>query len=156
MPVIQFQVCLVFPLCTFTVHHIPVKDRHGMVLTGKLWLSRQFFRFLPQSQTGLIGRYTPKCVLDRSPAEIRRHLRKTKVKIKPGRIVLRCMHQMLCNIKTLFELRDFPQFFPYLCIDTCQVTDCLAVDLQSLADRDILFSYLHTITGYCTHFLPLS
>ena len=154
MSVVQLQICLIFSLCSFAVHHIPVKDRHGMVFAAKSWLSGQFSGLLPLFQPGLIRRYTSKRMLDRGPAEVRRHLRKTKVKIKPGRIFLRRVYHMLCGIKTLFCLRDLPQFFPHLRVGLCQVTDCLAIDIHCLTDRDILFSYLRAITGYCPHLLP--
>ena len=98
-----------------------------MVFAAESRLSGQLSGFRPLFQPGLIRRYTSKCMLDRRPAEIRRHLRKTKVKIKPGSIFLRRVYHMLCSIKTLFCLRDLPQFFPYLHIDLCQVTDCLTI-----------------------------
>ncbi|CUO74261.1 Uncharacterised protein [Blautia obeum] len=154
MPVVQFQICFIFSFCSFVVHHIPVKDRHGMVPAGKFRPSGQHSGLFPLPQPGLIRRYTSKRMLDRGPAEVRRHLRKTKVKIKPGCVFLRHVYHMLCGIKTLFCLRDLPQFFPDLCVDLCQVTDCLTIDLHCLTDRDILFSYLHTIAGYCPHILP--
>ena len=125
-----------------------------MVPAGKFRPSGQHSGLFPLPQPGLIRRYTSKRMLDRGPAEVRRHLRKTKVKIKPGSIFLRRVYHMLCSIKTLFCLRDLPQFFPYLHVDLCQVTDCLTIDLHCLTDRDILFSYLHTIAGYCPHLLP--
>ena len=121
MPVVQFQICFIFSFCSFAVHHIPVKDRHGMVPAGKFRPSGQHSGLFPLPQPGLIRRYTSKRMLDRGPAEVRRHL---------------------------------PQFFPDLCVDLCQVTDCLTIDLHCLTDRDILFSYLHTIAGYCPHLLP--
>lgn len=125
-----------------------------MVPAGKFRPSGQHSGLFPLPQPGLIRRYTSKRMLDRGPAEVRRHLRKTKVKIKPGCVFLRHVYHMLCGIKTLFCLRDLPQFFPDLCVDFCQVTDCLTIDLHCLTDRDILFSYLHTIAGYCPHLLP--
>ena len=137
-----------------TLTKTPVKDRHGMVPAGKFRPSGQHSGLFPLPQPGLIRRYTSKRMLDRGPAEVRRHLRKTKVKIKPGCVFLRHVYHMLCGIKTLFCLRDLPQFFPDLCVDLCQVTDCLTIDLHCLTDRDILFSYLHTIAGYCPHLLP--
>ena len=125
-----------------------------MVFAAESRLSGQLSGFRPLFQPGLIRRYTSKCMLDRRPAEIRRHLRKTKVKIKPGSIFLRRVYHMLCSIKTLFCLRDLPQFFPYLHIDLCQVTDCLTIGFHCQTERDIRFSYLRTITGYCPHLLP--
>ena len=140
MPVIQFQVCLIFSLCPFAVHHIPVKDRHGMVFTGKIRFPGEFSRCLPLFHPAFIGRYTSQCMLDGSSPEIRRHLRKTDVKIKTGLILFRCMYQMFCFIETFLCFRDPFQFFPYLCIDLCQIADCRPIDIQCLTDRDILFS----------------
>ena len=119
MPIVQFQICFIFSFCSFAVHHIPVKDRHGMVPAGKFRPSGQHSGLFPLPQPGLIRRYTSKRMLDRGPAEVRRHLRKTKVKIKPGCVFLRHVYHMLCGIKTLFCLRDLPQFFPDLCVDLC-------------------------------------
>ena len=102
MPVIQFQVCLVFSLCPFAVHHIPVKDRHCMVFTGKIRFPGEFSRCLPLFHPAFIGRYTSQCMLDGSSPEIRRHLRKTDVKIKVGMVLFRCVNQMFCCIKAFF------------------------------------------------------
>ena len=155
MPVIQFQVCLIFSLCPFAVHHIPVKDRHGMVFTGKIRFPGEFSRCLPLFHPAFIGRYTSQCMLDGSSPEIRRHLRKTDVKIKVGMVLFRCVNQMFCCIKAFFCFRDHFQFCPHLFIDFRQIADHLTIDFQCLADWDILFSYFHTITGYRLHFLLL-
>ena len=59
-----------------------------MVPAGKFRPSGQHSGLFPLPQPGLIRRYTSKRMLDRGPAEVRRHLRKTKVKIKPGGILI--------------------------------------------------------------------
>ena len=139
----------------FAVHHIPVKDRHGMVFTGKIRFPGEFSRCLPLFHPAFIGRYTSQCMLDGSSPEIRRHLRKTDVKIKAGMVLFRCVNQMFCCIKAFFCFRDHFQFCPHLFIDFRQIADRLTIDFQCLADWDILFSYFHTITGYRLHFLLL-
>ena len=110
------------------------------VFMHKCGLSCFFACPFPLFQAAFIRRYTSKGMLDRSPPEIGRHLRKTDIKIKTGLVFFRGMYQMFCSIKTSLCLRDPFQFFPCLSIDLCQVTDCRPVDLQCLADRDILFS----------------
>ena len=82
MVVIQFQICFLFSFHTLTVHHITVKDRHGMIFIRQCWFSRFFAGSFLLFQAAFIRRYTSKSVLDRSPPEIGRHLRKTDIKIK--------------------------------------------------------------------------
>ena len=95
-------------------------------------------------------------MLDSCPSEIRRHLWKSQVKIKPCLVLFGGMHQMFCSIETFFRFRDHCQFISYLGIGLRQTADRRTIDIQCLADRDILFSQFYTITGYCPHLFPLS
>ena len=67
-------------------------------------------------------------------------------------LILFCgMHQMFCSIETFFRFRDHCQFIPCLGIDLNQAADRRTINIQCLADRDILFSQSYAITGYCPH-----
>ena len=63
-------------------------------------------------------------MLDSCPSEIRRHLWKSQVKIKPCLVLFSGMYQMFCSIETFFRFRDCFQFIP-----------CLGIDLNQTADR---------------------
>ena len=81
-------------------------------------------------------------MLDSCPSEIRRHLWKTQVKIKPCLVLFGGMYQMFCRVETVFRFCDHCQFIPYLGIDLNQTTDRRTINIQCLADRDILFAVL--------------
>ena len=95
-------------------------------------------------------------MLDSCPSEIRRHLGKAPVKIKSCLILFSSMYQMFCRVESFFRFRDHCQFIPYLSINPRQTADRSTIDVQCLADRDILFSQFYAITGYCLHLFPLS
>ena len=95
-------------------------------------------------------------MLDSCPSEIRRHLGKAPVKIKSCMILFSSMYQMFCRVESFFKFRDHCQFIPYLSINPRQTADRSTIDVQCLADRDILFSQFYAITGYCLHLFPLS
>ena len=103
MTVIQFQIrFLFFSFHTLTVHHITVKDRHGMVFIHKCGLSCFFACPFPLFQAAFIRRYTSKGMLDRSPPEIGRHLRKTDIKIKTGLFFFVVCTRCSAALKRLF------------------------------------------------------
>ena len=79
-------------------------------------------------------------MLDCRPSEIGWHFGKAEIKIKPGRIPFRCMHQMFRCIETFLTFLNLGQFFPHRFIHFDQITDSRTVNLQCLADWNILFS----------------
>lgn len=93
-------------------------------------------------------------MLDSCPSQIRRHLWKSQVKIKPCLVLFGGMHQMFCRVETFFRFRDYCQFIPCLSIDPNQTTDRRTINIQCLADRYILFSQFYAITGYYPHLFP--
>ena len=62
------------------------------------------------------------------------------IKIKTGMVFLRSMYQMFCSIKTPLCIRDLCADMGKISRNPNQITDSRTVDLQCLADRDILFS----------------
>ena len=151
MAVIKFQAHSIFFFCILTVHHITVEYRYGMIITHQLRPAAFLIRFFPQFHPCLIWGYTSQGMLDSCPSEIRRHLWKSQVKIKPCLVLFGGMHQMFCRVETFFRFRDYCQFIPCLSIDPNQTTDRRTINIQCLADRYILFSQFYAITGYYPH-----
>ena len=138
----------------FFVHHIPVEYRHCMIFIYKLWLTVQFLLF-PQFQSRLIGRQASKRMLNRRSAKIRWHLWKFLVKVISRPVFLCAMNQMLRCIKPFLRIDNPRKLLPALFTYTDQISDCLAIDIQRMANRYILFFYFHTIAGYYLHQKPL-
>ena len=85
-----------------------------------------------------------KCMLDRRPAEIRRHLRKTKSKSNRAVFFLRHVYHMLYALKRFF-VSGSPAVLIPAHRSLCQVTDCLTISF-SLSDWAgySVFPYLRT------------
>jgi hypothetical protein len=77
--------------------------------------------FFPHGQSGAIGRDGPKGKLDGGPAEIRRHLWKTDIKIKAGLVLFRRVDQMLRFIEPAQWSLDPDELFPDTVKDSDQI-----------------------------------